>query len=757
MHLRFIVKSLSKIKMPEQLDSPTRPVPEDPHSVGWEDLAAQVGSGSIPSAFEPLLVEQLTARGVPIPAFESTTEADLLQSRNTAESDTSQEITPAHHQQHLDLAEPVVPNIGDLPPEVQDAIGERVELGQMAENEVIDFADAPKLTTDTVPESSGLELDPKRAEQMAYAENNEFKKLADAQRQINNIKKRFPDTMPSAAAKAVEDLQSRVLKYQEGRDVAANAAAQRYDARKERLEAYHVEPKHFVDVWAGQKLQHFQVSVEAKQADRAVNELLNRASEAGGGQSVESWQMVVRDAIELKRASQQYIMENAEHSLEGWELPPVVHDEQVIRAIIPNLPREATRQLYDQQTELTTLIDTVVSDQLLQQSSLWPHDTVCMAVDAMGYDTAQDLLESTQGNLDSPKNQQAKRLTELLGLQEGSHAELDLRLEYYRKRVENNHSLDQDLTIAADMVVAMGIERELAADIVRSAEGKTEGFKVIGLDPSLAIVSIAQKVERLGVDNVKKLHDEMGYTSFHRYDVGHLEHMLRVVNQDPAALESLRGGNTLVMLIDATDDAPGAFIGLAEMTNTQSTEGESLIFEVGSMGGRHTANSIMQKYASFLTERGINIETLFIAGHGYDNSGGIIMGGLDIGLEPTGEQIESEGMRALFNLMNDEGTIIVNSCSQGAINPNTGVSTVGEVARVANLNNNKDIWVYGVNVPTGGFMAAAGGNGVQASEEHVTVAASVDEEGRLQEQVLPDSYENPYVIPVPAIKTKRAA
>lgn len=42
------------------------------------------------------------------------------------------EISPEHHQSHIDIARPAVPNIVSLPPEEQDFIGEIIEIGQEA-------------------------------------------------------------------------------------------------------------------------------------------------------------------------------------------------------------------------------------------------------------------------------------------------------------------------------------------------------------------------------------------------------------------------------------------------------------------------------------------------------------------------------------------------------------------------------------------------------------------------------------------------
>lgn len=50
--------------------------------------------------------------------------------RNLAERGI--EISPEHHQTHIDIARPVVPNIDDLPPEEQDLAGEIIEIGQEA-------------------------------------------------------------------------------------------------------------------------------------------------------------------------------------------------------------------------------------------------------------------------------------------------------------------------------------------------------------------------------------------------------------------------------------------------------------------------------------------------------------------------------------------------------------------------------------------------------------------------------------------------
>lgn len=42
------------------------------------------------------------------------------------------EISPEHHQSHIDIARPAVPNIDSLPPEEQDFVGEIIEIGEEA-------------------------------------------------------------------------------------------------------------------------------------------------------------------------------------------------------------------------------------------------------------------------------------------------------------------------------------------------------------------------------------------------------------------------------------------------------------------------------------------------------------------------------------------------------------------------------------------------------------------------------------------------
>lgn len=45
---------------------------------------------------------------------------------------TKHEISPGHHQAHIDDARPAVPNIDNLPPEEQDFVGEIIEIGEEA-------------------------------------------------------------------------------------------------------------------------------------------------------------------------------------------------------------------------------------------------------------------------------------------------------------------------------------------------------------------------------------------------------------------------------------------------------------------------------------------------------------------------------------------------------------------------------------------------------------------------------------------------
>lgn len=80
------------------------PQQNDSDAVGWESVAKAM------HGWHPALQEHAA--------------------RNLAERGV--EISPEHHQAHIDISRPTVPNIDELPPEEQDLIGEIIEIGEEA-------------------------------------------------------------------------------------------------------------------------------------------------------------------------------------------------------------------------------------------------------------------------------------------------------------------------------------------------------------------------------------------------------------------------------------------------------------------------------------------------------------------------------------------------------------------------------------------------------------------------------------------------
>ena len=74
------------------------------------------------------------------------------------------ELTPEHHQQHVDIARPIVPDIDTAPPEEQDLVGEVIEIGQEALS-VTDVRASDIITpeqyetADTIPNNESSEDD----------------------------------------------------------------------------------------------------------------------------------------------------------------------------------------------------------------------------------------------------------------------------------------------------------------------------------------------------------------------------------------------------------------------------------------------------------------------------------------------------------------------------------------------------------------------------------------------------------------------
>ncbi len=87
---------------------------------GWHTVADELHT--YPPALQEIAKEHLEKRGI--------------------------EISPEHHQAHIDIARPAVPNIDELPPEEQDLVGELVEIGQEAlqDTEVTVVAPTEKYT-----------------------------------------------------------------------------------------------------------------------------------------------------------------------------------------------------------------------------------------------------------------------------------------------------------------------------------------------------------------------------------------------------------------------------------------------------------------------------------------------------------------------------------------------------------------------------------------------------------------------------------
>lgn len=639
----------------------------------------------------------------------------------------------------------------------------QVELSNLSDDPQERAHAGPSDTQGTAVNREGPVHDPEREREIADASAYYLGAAEKLAGRIAKLEAQFPDPdqRPQGAQHAIEQMRKNMEHDNQMALQVGETAGERYDRLKRRRQSFGVEPRRFGEFEG--KLTEWQREEEMRLADDAIRNLFARGAtdtwfSFDEGSNFEIQKENVNEAIRLKRSSQLYIMENdGTHPLYGWDAPQAVLDDQVIRAILPNLDRETARKLYEQQTSLTKVVDAFMASEV-KRDNLWPDDKLCRVLDTMGINTAEDLIRKGKSDPQILNNQYAHRLAGLLDMGNvDSQKELNIRLDYYRRRMETSRGEDPDLSIAVGMVKEIGIPPELATEIVLSAEGNKygQGLSVIGLEPAMAIVSMAHKVERFGVDAISKLHNELGTTSFHWYDDEHVEFLLKVIDKDPKTLQALQEDDTLVSFVDATDDYNGAMSSIIKASHPQQTNGRSLVFEVGRMGGSYTVDTLLQKYATFLSERGISIKTAIIGGHGYPDSGGVLLGGLLIGLGKDQESIDSPGMRAIMDLMHDEGTIIVESCCQGAMQPDEGISTTGEFARIANLNkDSKGIYAYGHLVPSN-FTLSHELGGVVTTGMAETVFAYVDDDGKVHQELVPDNKEDsPYVIPIPALQKR---
>ena len=505
-----------------------------------------------------------------------------------------------------------------------------------------------------------------------------------------------------------------------------------------------ITPRHFVDLWVGTELDPWQLRAESAEANKEIANILHDPR----GHIPD----LLDAAIRLKRESQAYLIENVRGDFYREKVLPMDREIEVLRAVVPNISVQEIRQLYGSHEEFTRIVDSVMAD-FARRENIWLTTDVCLALNGLGCTDISEWINHSRGQEASSPD--AKRVAENLLTSEAHETveQLGIRYEYYRRRVEVNNSLDHDLSIAGEMVVEMGVDPDLAADIVRSAQGdRWGGYTQIGLDPALALVSISDKIEKMGVEDIQLLHDEMGLTSFHRYSVEQLRFSKSVIERDPEILERLQGPHTIVGIVDATDDYAGGFAGIEDLAGAEATDGQGLIFEAGTMGGEHTMDSLGRKYATFLSDRGISIETLVIAGHGHQGSRGIAMGGIHLEISPSstrGEAIDTPGMRELFQLMHENGTIIAFACSQGAVNSEAGRSTAGEMTRLARETGG---YAVSYGIAEEGMFYTKPGEGLVANHGNTLVAAYIDDDGVVREWEIEDTPEERYVIRVPALE-----
>lgn len=125
--------------MPESLPNNSEPVPYG------DQLPPIDTAANLPLEEQALLPEQDTSNPIPTTSESSTDEgwqkvAEEMDSWHPALQKIAKEhlerrgieISPEHHQEHVDVARPAVPDIDSLSPEQQDLVGEVVEIGEEA-------------------------------------------------------------------------------------------------------------------------------------------------------------------------------------------------------------------------------------------------------------------------------------------------------------------------------------------------------------------------------------------------------------------------------------------------------------------------------------------------------------------------------------------------------------------------------------------------------------------------------------------------
>jgi hypothetical protein len=354
--------------------------------------------------------------------------------------------------------------------------------------------------------------------------------------------------------------------------------------------------------------------------------------------------------------------------------------------------------------EIIAAIDTNQQEYMLQQ-------TVDTITKAYGYESVVDFFAKTSRKeatgsdiLDSLRKHEEYMIHAIVERDLGSLEGAELRVAARNTTVEYLTSTGINQGVADKLAYAM--RGRIAG---RNDQGETDPNVVSTFQLTDELFKISGKLKELGPDALNTLAEKAGIINFSTIPTEQLQTTVGVINGDRDVIARLQGGDSSVIVRDATEDWNGAF---RLMAGTLSGgNGANLIFEISSMGDDAAE---LSRYVALLEEHDIRPSTVTIGGHG--SPGAIHIGDGSFTYRPVprdqarlyGESTpvtKSTTLKRLFARMQpsrNDGTahIILHSCSQASVETGRKVSTGIRVAREAGKVIEGPVAVYASPVPT---------------------------------------------------------
>ena len=249
---------------------------------------------------------------------------------------------------------------------------------------------------------------------------------------------------------------------------------------------------------------------------------------------------------------------------------------------------------------------------------------------------------------------------------------------------------------------------------------RLEDGSIFGVAVAAELVKMSQRVEHVGVDRVKQLHQTFGMENIWNYTDKELETLIKLADKDLATIEHMKAGDVTLQLFDVRGDYNGATLQDELRVDYEKESGRTLRLEMTS------AESIYRHFI-FLDKLGIKPSTLVYMAHG--NPGGT---GIGSGERRTNFTVDSPYIQiSRKNRINIDETQIgrlVKDCMQ----PNRGIdshsSQIGEKTIVLQTCSGD----FDVEVPTFG-------NGIKFDSVAEAVYRNINKAGKDEFSVIAGS------------------